>query len=72
MPRLILKGWGILVDFTWDVIDNVIDAARNTTNNTDVDLENKVVNIVQRGQIVYTSKELIRNLVINVTFNLLL
>ena len=60
------------MDFTWDVIDNVIDAARNTTNNTDVDLENKVVNIVQRGQIVYTSKELIRNLVINVTFNLLL
>ena len=51
-----------------------MDAARNTTNNTDVssDLETKVVNLCKGGAIVYTSKEVIRNLVIDATPNLLL
>lgn len=74
MPRLIVNAWGVIVDFTWGVVDGVIDAARNTTNSTDMslDLENKVVNLCQGGAIVYTSRELIRNLVINATPNLLL
>ena len=70
MPRLIVNAWGVVVDFVWGVADGVIDSARNTTNTTD--LENQVVNLCQGGAIVYTSKELIRTLLIDATPNLLL
>ena len=70
MPRLIVNAWGVVVDFVWGVADGVIDGSRNGTNTTD--LENKVVNLCQGGAIAYTSKELIRNLLIDATPNLLL
>jgi len=65
MSRLIVKAW--------DVVDGVIDASRNTTNSTDtsLNLENKIVNLYQGRAIVYTSKEFIRNLIVNATSNLI-
>lgn len=65
MSRLIVKAW--------DVVDGVIDASRNTTNSTDtsLNLENKIVNLCQGRAIVYTSKEFIRNLIVNATSNLI-
>ena len=63
MPILIVSASG--------VADGVIEGARNTTNSTNALLEDKVVNFCQGGAIAYTSKELIRNLVIDATPNLL-
>ena len=67
MPRLVVNAWGVVVDFVWGVADGIIDATWNQTNSTD--LEHKVVNLCHGGALASTSKELIRNLVIDVALN---
>ena len=65
MPRLRIRAW--------NVGEAIMDSAGNSTNGTDIpDLEQKVINICKGGAIGYTSKELVKNLIIDATPNLLL
>jgi hypothetical protein len=61
MPRLIVNGWGVLVDFTWGIVDVVIDAKNNTNSS---DFETKVLNICHGGAVVYSSRTLLKNLLL--------
>lgn len=66
MPRLVVRGWGIVVDFTWGMIEGALDAARNNTNSTDIasDLETNILNICRGGVTVYTARSLLKDLII--------
>ena len=69
MPRLIVKGWGVVVDLTWGIVEGALDAARNNTNSTDTemlssDLETNILNICRGGATVYAARSLLKDLII--------
>lgn len=68
MPRLTLRAWGVIVDFAWGIVDVVIETNQNETNSTrfiSCDLENQVLNICRCGATAYTSRSLIKDLILN-------
>ena len=75
MPRLIVNEWGVVVDFTWGVVDGIVDASKNNTNSTtssSSNLETKIISICNGGAVVYSSKFFLKNLIMGASPNLLI
>ena len=64
MPRLRIRGWGIVVDLTWGIVEGALDTARNATNSTDSKLETKILNLCRGGATVYAARSLLKDLII--------
>ena len=67
MARLMFKAWDVFVDFTWGVVDGVLEPSKNNPNSTPAatsGLESKVLNICHGGAAAYTARSLIKDLII--------
>lgn len=71
-------GWGVVINATVEVGWGIVDEIRifvTLGNSTDVakeELAGQVSNICYGGAVVYSSKNLIKNLIVDATPNLLL
>lgn len=68
-------GWGVALNATVEVGWGIVDEIRifvTLGNSTNIELADQVSNICYGGAVVYSSKSLIKNLIVDTTPNLLL
>ena len=74
MPRIRIKFWGVLTEFTWGMVEVITDEFWNSTDSSpelssDLDLET-ILKISGGGVIANTSKKILKNVISDACFNL--
>jgi len=75
MPRFRARAWGVLVEFTWGVVDELSEGLfwNNTQPNSEsAAIIEKTIKIGAGGAITHGSKELLKNVISGATHNLMI